>query len=59
MKDTLEALCNAVIGFLASWAATRFVLGFDAAQSAAITAMFFCLSFARSYALRMIFRRFG
>ena len=55
----LEALCNAVIGLLVSWAATRFVLGYSATQSAAITAMFFCLSFARSYALRLIFRRFA
>lgn len=55
----LEAFANAAIGLLVSWAATRFVLGYDAGQSAAITAMFFFLSFARSYALRAIFRRFA
>ena len=53
----LEALANAAIGLLVSWAATRFILGYDAGQSAAITAMFFGLSFARSYVLRLIFGR--
>ena len=53
----LEALCNATIGFLVSWAATFFVLGYSATQSLGVTAMFFGLSFARSYALRIIFAR--
>ena len=53
----LESLCNAAIGLVVSWAATRFILGYDAGQSAAITAMFFGLSFARSYIIRNIFRR--
>jgi len=53
----LESLCNAAIGLMVSWAATRFILGYDAGQSAAITAMFFGLSFARSYVLRLIFGR--
>lgn len=53
----LESLCNAAIGLVVSWAATRFILGYDAGQSAAITAMFFGLSFARSYVLRLIFGR--
>ena len=34
-----------------------FVLGYTASQSAAITAMFFVLSFTRSWAIREIFRR--
>ena len=54
--DTLEALTNAVVGLLVSWAATFFVLGYTAAGSAAVTAMFFALSFARAWALRRIFR---
>jgi hypothetical protein len=53
----LESLCNAVIGLLVSWAATFFVLGYSAAGSLAVTAMFFCLSFARSYAIRWAFQR--
>ncbi len=53
----LEAFTNAAIGLLVSWAATTFVLGYTASQSAAITAMFFVLSFARAYALRLIFKR--
>ena len=55
--DTLEALTNAAIGFLVSWAATLFVLGYTATQSVAVTAMFFVLSFARARVLRAIFRR--
>ena len=54
----IEALANAAIGFLISWAATFFVLGYTASASIAVTAMFFALSFARSYALRLVFRRF-
>ena len=52
--DALEALTNAVIGLLVSWAATFFVLGYTPAQSVAITAMFFGLSFTRSWAIRAI-----
>lgn len=59
MFDAVEAMANAVIGFLVSWAATFFVLGYTAAGSAAVTAMFFGLSFARSWALRALFRRLG
>lgn len=55
--DTLEALANAVIGLLVSWAATFFVLGYSPAGSAAVTAMFFVLSFTRSWVLRRVFRR--
>lgn len=57
--SALEALANATIGLLVSWAATFFVLGYSASGSAAVTAMFFGLSFARSYALRLVFKRFA
>ena len=57
--SALEAFCNAAVGMIVSWAATFFVLGYSASGSAAVTAMFFGLSFTRSYALRLIFRRFG
>lgn len=55
----IEALANAAIGLIVSWAATFFVLGYTAAGSVAVTAMFFGLSFARSWALRVLFRRLG
>jgi hypothetical protein len=55
--DAIEALTNAVIGLVVSWAATFFVLGYSPAQSAAITAMFFALSFTRAWAIRAAFRR--
>ncbi len=55
--SALEALCNAAIGLLVSWAATFFVLGYSATGSLAVTAMFFALSFTRSYLLRLVFRR--
>lgn len=54
--DAMEAFANAAIGLLVSWLATIFVLGFSPAKSAAITAMFFGLSFARAYILRRVFR---
>jgi hypothetical protein len=57
--DTIEALCNATIGLIVSWAATFFVLGYSATGSAAITGMFFALSFARSWAIRAAFRRWA
>ena len=57
--SALEALCNAVVGLLVSWAATFFILGYSAAGSLAVTVMFFGLSFARSYLIREAFRRWA
>lgn len=56
VMDGLEAFANSAIGFLVSWAATAFVLGYTATQSIAITGMFFVLSFTRGYIVRRIFR---
>jgi len=50
-----EALTNAAIGLAVSWTATSFVLGYSSTDSAAITAMFFGLSFGRSYLVRRLF----
>jgi hypothetical protein len=58
MTDAAEALANAIIGLAVSWAATFFVLGYSAAGSAGVTAMFFVLSFARSWIIRAAFRRY-
>ena len=57
--SAIEALCNALIGLCVSWTATLFVLGYSPADSAAITAMFFGISFIRAYVLRLIFKRFA
>jgi hypothetical protein len=57
MNAAHEALANATIGFAVSWAATRWVLGYSSAESIAVTALFFGLSFTRSYVLRRIFAR--
>jgi hypothetical protein len=57
--SALEALCNAVVGLVASWAATFFILGYSASGSAAVTAMFFVLSFARSWLIREAFRKWA
>lgn len=57
MSDATEALANAVIGLMVSWAATWAILGYSPAESIAITAMFFGLSFTRAYILRRIFRK--
>jgi len=59
MIDATEALTNAFLGLIISWAATYFILGYSASGSAAVTGMFFALSFIRAYALRSIFRRFA
>lgn len=55
--DAIEALTNAAVGLVVSWAATLLVLGYTPAQSAAITAMFFGLSFTRAWIIRAAFRR--
>jgi hypothetical protein len=52
-----EAFANAAIGLIVSYAATYWVLGYSAAGSAAVTALFFGLSFVRSYAIRWAFKR--
>lgn len=63
MIDATEALTNAAIGLLVSWAATYWLLpplfgiAPSAGQSAGITVLFFCMSFARAWILRAIFRR--
>jgi len=57
MIDLSEAFTNAAVGLVVSWAATFFVLGYTAAQSIAVTLMFFGLSFARAWVLRALFRR--
>lgn len=57
--DAIEALANAVVGFLVSWAATWGLLGYSPAGAAGVTAMFFGLSFARGWVLRRLFRRMG
>jgi hypothetical protein len=50
--NALEALANAAIGLVVSWCATFFVLGYSPAGSAAVTGMFFALSFVRAWAVR-------
>lgn len=55
--DAIEALTNAAVGLVVSYAATVFVLGYTLTSGAAVTAMFFGLSFVRAYILRGIFRR--
>ena len=57
--SALEALCNAAVGLLVSWAATFFILGYSASGSAAVTAMFFALSFTRSWLIREAFKRWA
>jgi len=64
LKSASEALSNAVIGLLVSWAATYWLFpawGFQPspAVAAEITITFFILSFARSYILRRFFAWFN
>ena len=60
--SAIEAVCNAIIGLAVSWAVTFYALplwGFapSASASAGITAMYFAISFARSWVIREAFRR--
>lgn len=62
--SALEALCNATVGLMVSWAVTFFLLPIwgltpSAGQSAAITAMYFGISFARAYLIREAFRKWA
>ena len=62
--DALEAFCNATIGLAVSWAVTFYALPLwgltpSASASAGITAMYFAISFARSWAIRAAFRRWA
>lgn len=57
--DAIEAFTNAGVGLIVSWAATWLVLGYSAAGSIAVTAMFFVLSFTRAFILRSVFRRWA
>ena len=54
--DAVEALANAAIGLVVSWLTTWLVLGYSAASSMGVTAMFFGLSFTRAWIIRGIFR---
>jgi len=54
--DAVEALANALIGLVVSYCATWLVLGYSAASSAGVTAMFFALSFTRAWIIRGVFR---
>jgi hypothetical protein len=60
--SAIEALCNAVIGLIVSWLVTFYALPLwgltpSASASVGITAMYFVISFARSWAIREAFRR--
>ena len=57
--DALEAFANASVGLVVSWSATWLVLGYSPSASAAVTAMFFGLSFTRAWIIRGIFRGMG
>jgi hypothetical protein len=64
MASFWEALTNSVLGLFVSWLVTFTLLPLwglspSAAQSAGITAMYFFISFARSWVIREVFRRVG
>jgi hypothetical protein len=61
--SAIEALTNAAVGLFVSWAVTYWALplwGYSpsAAHAGGITAMYFVISFARSWAIREVFRRY-
>lgn len=61
--SALEAFANAAIGLVVSWIVTYAALPIwglspSAGQSAAITGMYFIVSFARSWAIRAAFKKY-
>ncbi len=57
-----EALTNATVGLVVSWAITYYALPMwglapSATASAGITGMYFFVSFARAFILREVFRK--
>lgn len=54
--DAAEAITNSFIGLVVSVVLTWLWLGFTPGQSIGITAVFFVVSTARSYAVRKVFR---
>jgi membrane protein YdbS with pleckstrin-like domain len=59
-RDTFESFENATLGLLVSIAAVhalRSVGAWETLPAWAVAAVFFCLSVARAWALRAIFRR--
>ena len=64
MIDAIEALANAIIGLVVSWAVTYLALPLwgltpSPVDAAAITGTYFVVSFLRAWAIRFAFRRFG
>lgn len=64
MRSIPEALCNAVVGLIVSWAVTYYALPLwgltpSASASLGITACYFVVSFLRSWAIREAFRKWG
>lgn len=62
--DSLEAVTNAAVGLGISIAAVQIVwplMGWPVTggQSVGVAVLFFCLSTARAYVLRRVFRRLG
>ena len=62
--SALEAFANAAFGLLVSWGVTYAVLPLwglepSVGQSVQITAVYFGISFARSWAIREAFRRWS
>lgn len=60
--SALEALCNAVVGLIVSWAVTYYALPLwgltpSASAAASITGLYFIVSWARSFIIREVFRR--
>ena len=62
MISAVEALTNAVVGLIVSWAVTYYALPLwgltpSASASAGITAVYFAVSFTRAWIIRELFRR--
>jgi O-antigen/teichoic acid export membrane protein len=55
--DSLEVTISMVSGSIINWLLTMAIFGVSVEFAIGTTAIFFCVSYARSYVIRRIFRR--
>jgi hypothetical protein len=55
--DNAEVMTSMVAGAIINWLLTMAIFGVSVEFAIGTTAIFFCVSYARSYVIRRIFRR--
>ena len=57
--DNLEVTTSVIVGGLINYGLTMLIFGVSHTFAAGTTILFFCVSYARSYVIRRIFRKIG